>query len=317
VIWANLLHLSCNMWTDTPKPETDDVPPGFTDHLRFDQATFDTVTEAMAEAGLTMLVLDVGDGIAYSSRPEISATGAWTREHLAGQLERLRSLGLDVVPKLNFSARHDAWLRRYSRMLSTPEYYDACADVIAEVCEAFEQPRFLHLGMDEETAKHQHALQYAVMRQHDLWWHDLDFLLDRTREAGVQPWVWSDYAWNHPEVFYERMPHDVMQSNWYYGNQFETDESGRPRPIRDSGEYWLTYLDLEDHGYDQIPTGSTWESQESLALTIDYCTPRIAPERLHGYLQTPWRPTLPQYLDDHLAAVARVGEAITRWQDHA
>ena len=66
----------------------------------------------------------------------------------------LRALGIEPLPKLNFSTCHDAWLGPYSRMVSTPAYYDVCRDLIDEVAELFGGPRFFHLGMDEETAQH-------------------------------------------------------------------------------------------------------------------------------------------------------------------
>ena len=44
------------------------------------------------------------------------------------------------------------------------------------------------------------------MRQFDLWWHDLYFYVDEVEKAGSRAWVWSDYVWHHPELFYERMP---------------------------------------------------------------------------------------------------------------
>ena len=36
-------------------------------------------------------------------------------------------------------------------MVSTPEYYKVCADVIRDTAEVFGTPRYFHLGFDEET----------------------------------------------------------------------------------------------------------------------------------------------------------------------
>ena len=38
------------------------------------------------------------------------------------ELDRMRALGLEPLPKLNFSTCHDAWLKDYHRMISTPQY---------------------------------------------------------------------------------------------------------------------------------------------------------------------------------------------------
>ena len=80
--------------------------------------------------------------------------------------------------------------------------------------------RFFHLGMDEETAGHQKHLNYVMVRQHDLWWHDLLFLAEQAEKSGARPWIWSDYVWHHPDQFYEKMPKSVLQSNWYYDSAF-------------------------------------------------------------------------------------------------
>ena len=104
----------------------------------------------------------------YESHPELAVNGSWSREALEKEIAYAKSLGIELIPKLNFSACHDIWLGEYSRMLSTRVYYQVCADLIAEVCDIF-KPRFFHLGMDEETEEHQRNYDYCVIRNHDLW----------------------------------------------------------------------------------------------------------------------------------------------------
>src|SRR5690606_38528745 len=136
----------------------------------------------MAAVGMNMVVLNIGDSIQYESHPEISIKNAWSHEKLKSELAKCRSLGIEPIPKLNFSACHDLWLGKYSRMLSTDIYYEVCRDIINEVCVLFDYPRFFHLGMDEETANHQRNLKYAVIRQYDLWWGDLYFLIGQVEK---------------------------------------------------------------------------------------------------------------------------------------
>jgi len=300
MFWGNFLYLSVNMWGD--------APPIFAEELRFDDALWVELTEKMAADGLDLLVIDLGDGVRYDSHPEVAVGKAWSTERLRDELTRLRQLGIEPIPKLNFSATHDAWLRQYSRQVSTPVYYEVCADLIAEVSQLFDTPRFFHIGMDEENAQDQRALQYAVMRQHDLWWHDLLFLVDRVEQAGSRAWMWSDYAWRNPEAFYAKMPKSIVQSNWYYVDRFDVPEEGRPR-VLEYADASLCYLDLEDHGYDQVPTASTHTMLDNFADTVAFCAKRIAPERLLGFLQVPWRPTTNQYRGIHLAAIDLVRDA--------
>ncbi len=223
LIWANLLHLSYNMWLDTPG----DSPVSYSPDLRCDDDLWAELTQRMADAGFTMIVIDLGDGVQFESHPEIAINGAWTRDRLGEELVRLRGLGLEPIPKLNFSACHDAWLGEYSRMVSTKIYYEVCTDLIAETARLFDDPRFFHIGMDEEAASYQANMEYAVMRQHDLWWRDLQLFSDAVDQTGARPWIWSDHAWRHPDTYYAKMPKRLLQSNWYYQPGFTADESGR------------------------------------------------------------------------------------------
>src|SRR5690242_5676741 len=122
MIWANLLHLSFNMWEEA---ETR-TPPGSTAEkrwvlnlrrarpdLRFKDSVWIELLERMVAAGMNMVVLDLGDGIRYESHPEIAVRGAWTPSRLRREVGRMRRMGLEPIPKLNFSAGHDAWLGPY------------------------------------------------------------------------------------------------------------------------------------------------------------------------------------------------------------
>lgn len=309
IIWGNLLHLSYNMWCDRLPASWGNYRPDqlhhvqVSDTLRFDDSLWRDVTERMAKAGMNMVVIDVGDAIEYASHPEISVKNAWSYARLGEELARLRSLGLEPIPKLNFSAAHDQWLHDYSRMVSTPVYYKVCAELIAEVATLFGKPRFFHLGYDEETSGNQRAYAISIVRQHELWWHDFEFFASTVEAQGCRPWIWSDYAWHHPEEFYDRMAKNVLQSNWYYGLEFD-------KPERD---YIKTFRELEQHNFDQVPTGSNWDSPENFGKLVEWCRKEITATHLKGFLQTPWFPTLEPFRTQHLQAVENVAEVIRKY----
>jgi hypothetical protein len=210
-------------------------------------------------------------------------------------------MGIEPIPKLNFSACHDIWLGEYSRMVSTDIYYGVCKDLIAEVIEIFDTPRFFHLGMDEETARHQEQMAYAVMRQHELWWHDLYFFVDQVEKGGSRAWVWSDYIWNHHDEFLKKMPKSVLQSNWYYDN------------FRTQRNRIKAYIDLDKHGFDQVPTGSNWAYDDNMMKTVQFGRKKLTRKRLKGFLQTPWHPTLPKSRKPHVQAIEQVAQAKQYW----
>ena len=268
-------------------------------YLRCEKALWDELTQAMARAGINQLVIDLGDAVRYESHPEIAVEGAWSVDALRAELTRLRGLGLEPIPKLNFATTHDVWLGEYSRMVSTPTYYRVVSDLIGEVCQLFDSPRLFHLGMDEEGLPCQREYEYVVIRQHNLWWRDLAFYCNECEKRGARPWVWADHLWHYPETYLEKMPRSVLQSNWHYD---------RP-PLDPENRGVKAYRQLEAHGYDQIPTGSNWSSPENFGATVAYARETIASERLLGFLQTVWRPTMPAYRERHLAAIEQAGAA--------
>lgn len=323
MLWSNLIHIGYNLNIDRAGANEHvlaerGLPADYFTHrpyLRLDDAVWNEVVEATAEEGLNSLVLALADGIRYDSHPEIGTEGAWSTSRLKDEISRLRELGIEPLPKLNFGAGHDNWLGIYSRMVSTPTYYEVVSDLIAEVAEIFGSPEYFHIGMDEETYEHQKLYDYVVVRQSELWWHDLGFIADRVAETGARPWMWSDAAWTTPDTYFQRMDHRIVQSNWYYEPGFEGDESGRPKEVshRD-GTAFMTYLDLEDFGFDQIPTASVFHKYDNLDATIAYCKDRISPEHLLGFLHSTWLPLLPHHRDVHLKSVRQLGAAKRAWE---
>ena len=294
-IWANLLHLGHNMWGDWEKSiGSPDVKLGCEEDFWIE------LTEKIAAAGLNMVVIDLGEAIQYQSHPEIAIDGAWSIEKLRKDLARIRKLGLEPIPKLNFSACHDLWLGEYARMVSTPKYYEVCADLIKEVCEIFDTPRFFHLGYDEETASHQSTYNYIVIRQNELWWHDFLFFVKTVEAQKVRPWIWSDYCWHHKEEFLKRMPKSVLQSNWYYDMGFDPETC----------VYVQTFFDLDKAGYDQVPAGSNWANDQNFPKLVEYCRKNISEEHLKGFLQTAWEATKRADSVRNLRAIELVKESM-------
>ncbi len=282
--WSILLHLGGNMWNEegNTRDREHDPDSQASSVLRFSRPLWRRYLERLKTCGVNMILLDLGEGLRYESHPELAVEGSLTREEMEEELKVMRDMGFEVVPKLNFSACHDIWMKEYSRMLSTSIYYQVCADLIHEVCEIF-RPRHFHLGMDEENALLQRAYDISVIRQHDLWWHDLYYLADCVEKENARAWIWSDYLWDHRDVFLRKMPKTIVQCNWYYWAKFSKEETdGRFRTMLEAYEV------LEQAGYDQVPTGSNCVCRENMQLLAQYCAGRIAPERLLGFMQTPW-----------------------------
>ena len=290
-ILANLVHLGMNIMTRKAAK----------DPLACDDAEWRTVTDRMAERGYNMILIDLNEGVEYESRPEIAVKGAWSVEKLRSELSRLRKLGLEPIPKLNFSAMHDEWLGDYGRMLCTDEYYRACADLIRECVAIFDNPRFFHIGYDEEDVRNQSNHEYVALRQGEQWWHDFLWFVRTVEAAGSRTWIWSDWMWEHHDEFLKRCPRSVLQSNWYYDQGFSERAFRWPR-IK-------CYLDLDKAGFDQIATASNNVFDSNAGETVEFCEKHLSGDRLKGYLMSSWRRTLPEHRKQNLAAVDLMAEA--------
>ena len=299
-IRAVLLHPGLNMWGDWKMPdevaETDGrkyVP----DHIRFDEAIWNETVAHMAARGMNMVVMDLGEFMEFPSHPELAVKGSWSPDRMKAELKRLRNMGLEPIPKLNFSASHDQWLKIYHRMISTPQYYRVVKDVIRDTVEIFGTPRLFHLGWDEERVGYERKKCHFSMRSGELWWKDFLYTVRCAEDCGCRAWVWSDYGWNRNEEYVRRCPKSVVQSNWYYDE--ELGKYSLDPKVNKHAHRLVQFQDLEKAGFDQIPCGTNWAGagerwrqkaggDDIIGALVPYCRRKIAPERLLGFMMAPW-----------------------------
>jgi hypothetical protein len=298
-IWGCLLHLSFNFAAGIK------AFGGIRTELELDEVLWNDAVKKMVDSGMNMILINVEDSLKWDSHPEIAVRNAWSVSKLRGELDKMRKMGLEPIPMLNFSTTHDAWMGKYSRMVSTQKYYNLCRDLIAESIDIFDKPRFFHVGMDEETPANQRRADFVVVRQNDLWWADFYFMVSEVEKGGARPWTWADYVWHHPDEYYNKMPKSVIQSNWYYGEDFSSDRmsAGAKTAVK-------AYAELNQRGYDQIPTGSNhFNNPKSIGNTVKYCKEHIDNSKLLGFLQTFWKPTIETYRTLILEGIELTGEA--------
>ena len=290
-LWTFFMNLGCNMWEDKWSPAHQcpiqcDAATRYYDVLPTERDTWARIVDQLPSFGINALIIDIGEGMQYESCPELATEGAWTKEELRAEVRRLRALGLEPIPKLNFSACHDTWLGEYAHMLSTQKYYGVVREIIREVAEVFEGPRYFHLGMDEEDFPDHHTGMTSI-RSDELWWHDLYFLFDEVTKHGARPWIWSDFYWKHQDVWERKMPKLCVQSNWRYESILPKKPDGRYPQVG-----YQTYLDFARMGYDQVPTATDWCFRQNFAQTVWlFLKEGIADEHLLGFLAVPWQRT--------------------------
>ena len=291
--------LGQNMWwRDNPK-------------LNFDDDAWDAILESCHKNGLNQIVLDVGEGLQYKGYPELTREGAWSYERTLAEVKRCRELGIELIPKLNFSATHHLWLGDYGRMMSTPTYYKVVTDLINEVYEAFDHPRYIHLGMDEEgDPQFFKQLDMVHYRQGELIWHDLKFLIDAVKSCGATPWIRGDMCIYNPEEFRAHIPTDdvVLQPWIYYAVREEhwTAVTSKERYRNASESLGIDYMEQApiwqkmthegvkamNDGYLTVPTPSNWGDNEWCHDdVVEHYILNNKSGKLLGFMTAPWKRT--------------------------
>ena len=182
------------------------------------------VVEALAEEQFTHVVIDCADGVRYRSHPELTRKNTAPMEHLVALAARARTLGLDVIPKLNFAQsrwhRHNDWMlgpeEGWRQHFDDEQYFEKAFDLIDELIEVCEPKRYFHIGMDEDhdRAYSQFVDAIKVMRA-------------GLRKRKLRTIIWNDAGagpgWNiavhHREkslAAEQALPKDVVHVLWQY-----------------------------------------------------------------------------------------------------
>ena len=313
-----LLHLGMNMWGGYRAPG-ESVDPDLKYGKRrclFDEGVWRRMTALMQKRRFNHAVIDLGGGVELQSHHELTLSGSFTPQQMRDEVARLSSMGIEAVPKLNFSACHDAWLGIYERMLSTPKYYRVVEDVIADACEMFGNPRTFHIGLDEEDGVHGAKDPVMAVRCGELWWHDFEFLLKTVERHGAQPIFFSGSAWyRNKEEFFRRVPKSVILNAGSYGSFTSKEEwLGRLRQeygkiprLKQKMNMPFQFREYADRGYRLLTCVSNWvnvadktkypniefgekypRNRESIACVQRYIASEMPDANIVGGMVAPW-----------------------------
>ena len=107
-----LLHLGSNMWGDYPAGPDDlaksaeeekthpnpispsGSPTPYHSYLQCRDDLWKKSVDRLAEKKMNLVFIDLGEGIAYPSHPELAVAGTWSVEKTRAELARIRSLGI-------------------------------------------------------------------------------------------------------------------------------------------------------------------------------------------------------------------------------
>lgn len=298
--WGTLIHFGMNNWRSKPlatcpypggldaaQREAVRVQYGVADHVRFDEAVWKPLA-AKLRASANTLFIDVAECLEYPSHPELAVKGSWSPDKLRAEVRRLRALGFEVIPKLNFSTSHDAWMGEYHLMVGTRKYYEVVSDLIGDVAEVFDTPRLFHLGLDEEIAEFQDNEPVVVLRGREKWWEDLGFYQNEVERRGMRAMIWSDFFRHHDGAaeiadFKRHMSKAILQNPWWY--------QAIDKPAFDETKQTAVrnYVRLSDLGYEYMMCGSNcYACDENLEDTVRFCLERLNPDLCRGFAYAPW-----------------------------
>ena len=267
MIWAYLIHLGQNFWRESEGEKS--ALGQWSGTMVTEDAAWREVVDFLPAQGVNTLLIDLGEGVRFDTHPELACEGAWSKEKLKKELDRIRALGMKPIPKLNFSACHDAWLKDYGHMISTKKYYQVVRELIDETAELFDSPELFHVGLDEEWAQihyYQRANGHTCLRQGDLFWSDTNFLVDCCEKNHCRPWIWGDVHWYKADETVEKLSKDCVVSNAMY-IRMRNPQHMVDHELRDLN----TYFHFAEHGFEQIPTCATYYNTQNPDDTIYMC----------------------------------------------
>jgi len=294
-----LMHLGANMWQKPGNAKgykKENIDWLYRDYLMTDDDTWRTVTNFLPSCKINTLLIDMGEAVQLRSHPELAVTGSWSQEKFRDELKRLRGLGLEPLPKFNFSACHNGWMKEMMYKIGTKEYYDFCNDIIDEACELFDGPALLHIGMDEDDWASQHINGHSVIitRSPEQFAEDTNKLFETCRKNGARPWMWAgasvfDY-YGSEKRFAAAVAKDVVLSNYHYGSiHVDCDDMYTNPGV-------MHYKKLDQLGYDQIPCASAWSEPTCNLRTMNFAKKYLDDDKLLGFMSAPWHLTIPEML---------------------
>lgn len=191
------------------------------------------IIDAMADVGLNLLLIDPKDGVRYATHPELARPYSQDIGILNRLSEHAAKRGIETAIKLNFAQsaqhQHNHWFRPHNKLFDSPEYWKLAFEIIDELLETVNPPRFFHIGMDEDHDRSYGQYVEAIHTLHD-----------GLAARNLTTLIWNDSACHWPAAAIHRdksleaerkAPRDVIHVLWDYGD-WDSEALSR---IRDQG----------------------------------------------------------------------------------
>jgi len=248
----------------------------------FDMDVARRVITELAKLRYNCVVIDVGDAVRYRSCPKVARAWSAPMRRYAEIVKLARSLGMDVIPKLNFaksgpgrwrSNHHNGWFRPYDRLRDDEEYFGRAFGLIDELI-AVDKPTYFHIGMDEdfERTLEEYVRCTKILRKGL-----------KARGIAAMRWVDLEKRWQprrdqiKHEKAIELLPKDIVNVVWGYLEREPFQWVGR----------------LRKKGY-KVMGGSGGNGAEGIErerlVAVRALTREVVEHRAMGMLSTAWLP---------------------------
>jgi len=155
--------------------------------------------DAMAELGFNFVVLEVGGRFESRKHPECARKPWWTQEQIRSLVKYAKSRGIDPIPGINGIGHVDRSFNicvvdKKLMNIADPKFYGLYFDMLDELVELFDKPRFFHLGTDEFHLKGV-DLELAKLSGKsggEYYAEFLDKASEHLKGKGVKAVVWHD-----------------------------------------------------------------------------------------------------------------------------
>ena len=117
----------------------------------------------LAEKGRNAFFMDLADGFAYPSHPELAAKGAWTPAQLEKALVIAREEGLEPIPYMDFVSSRNSWLGEKNLPSISKESLALCCELISDIVKAFDRARYFRIETDGLSKEVVDAMNAAII----------------------------------------------------------------------------------------------------------------------------------------------------------
>ena len=117
-------------------------------------------TERLSRGNCNAVLVDVADGFAYPSHPKLAAKEAWNGKRFKDELRRLREMGLEPIPLLDFSAGRCKWM---GCEIGSAKATALGVALVKDVGKVFCRPRFFQVVADGWPEESREAFRRAIM----------------------------------------------------------------------------------------------------------------------------------------------------------